>query len=303
VESGVYVVGMHRSGTSAATRLISFLGLATPQQDDLVPPSAKNPTGYWESMSLVAFNTRLLAAVGSDFRWPARLAPGWQEDDRLAAFRREAPRAFRDVFPVGGWVWKDPRLCLTLAFWRDVLRTNAAAVLVNRNPLDIAASARRARGDESAGYTIALWERYLRDALLDLRGMPVLVTGYDELLEEPAHWSRRVHAFLTGVGIPVQEPPEDRISAFVDPQLRHSHHAEAELEADAGVSESQRELFRVLRELRGPHARFDLPELPPETPLTNELLNRRRSAMERSSAERSPRGVRLRARVRHLLSR
>ena len=85
------MLGMHRSGTSAATRLISLLGLETPSGDDLVPPSRKNPKGYWESMSLVAFNIRLLEAIGSDFTCPVPLAPGWHEDPRLDSFRDRAP--------------------------------------------------------------------------------------------------------------------------------------------------------------------------------------------------------------------
>ena len=56
VEVGVFVLGMHRSGTSAVTRLISLLGLGTPPEEDLVQPTDENPKGFWESESLVAFN-------------------------------------------------------------------------------------------------------------------------------------------------------------------------------------------------------------------------------------------------------
>lgn len=274
---------MHRSGTSAATRLISFLGLTTPTGDDLVPPSAKNPTGYWESMSLVALNTRVLNAVGSDFRCPSVLSLGWERDERLEELRLEAQGVFHVAFPVAPWVWKDPRTCLTLAFWREVLPVQAAAVLVNRNPLEIAASAQRTRGDESLTYTLALWERYLREALAQVSGMPLLVTAYKDVLAAPAAWCARVRAFLVEAGVRAEEPRASEVTEFVDQGLRHSHYSAADLDASPEVSASQRELFRLLEGLQGAHLRFAPPRLPAETPRTVELLDERRQALSMRS--------------------
>src|SRR5437588_2245602 len=121
MDAGVFVLGMHRSGTSAVTRLVSLLGLATPPDHDLVRPTEKNPKGYWESEALVNFNERLLRAVDCDMGCPRPLAHGWEEDPRLAGLRASAPAAVAEVFPRAPWVWKDPRLCLTLAFWRGAL--------------------------------------------------------------------------------------------------------------------------------------------------------------------------------------
>ena len=101
VDAGVFVLGMHRSGTSAATRLVSLLGLRLPPDEDLVPLSAKNTKGYWESMSLVNFNERLLAAIGSDMRCPLLLRPGWEDDYRLDQLRNEVEETFAQPDPAG----------------------------------------------------------------------------------------------------------------------------------------------------------------------------------------------------------
>ena len=45
------VLGMHRSGTSALTRIFSLLGADLPK--NLMPPSPANKTGYWESQDLM----------------------------------------------------------------------------------------------------------------------------------------------------------------------------------------------------------------------------------------------------------
>lgn len=271
---------MHRSGTSAATRLIGFLGLHLPTGTDLVPPSAKNPAGYWESMSLVAMNARILAAVGSDMSCPLALPADWHGDPRLEHLRPEALATFRRAFPDSPWVWKDPRTCLTLRFWHDLLEAPAAVVLVNRNPLEIVASSLRSRADEGKIYTLALWERYLREAIAQLAGRQVLVTDYADLIAGPRGWFARAHDFLASAGLPVTRAHEEEALAFLDTGLRHSTFTQRDLVDDPDVSVAQRELYLALQASSGSQASFVVPPLPRETPTTEALLAERRKRLE-----------------------
>jgi hypothetical protein len=277
---GVFVLGMHRSGTSAVTRLISLLGLGTPPEEDLVQPTDKNPKGYWESEALVNFNERVLAAVGCHMSCPVALEPGWQNDSRLDSLREDAPRAVGEIFPVTPWVWKDPRHCLAFAFWQSVLAVKPVVVLVNRNPLEIAASAQRLRNDQGKIYGLALWERYLREALGQVAGLPVLVTNYSDLLSAPIDWCARTQAFLVGAGVPASPPAEDEVLAFVDKTLRHAAFDSGDLLRDPYVSEAQRALFSALTDMEGGHADFSPPSLPEETPTTEALLTERRRTLD-----------------------
>jgi hypothetical protein len=277
---GVFVLGMHRSGTSAVTRLISFLGLSTPEGQDLVPPSDKNPKGYWESMSLVALNERVLAAVGSDMGCPRRFAAGWENDPLLDGLRETCLRGFQAAFPKEPWVWKDPRNCLTFAFWLSVLRMRPAVVLVHRNPLEIVASSLRLRRDEGKVDVLALWERYLRQALRDLEGVPVLITSYGELLAQPIAWCEQTGRFLAQTGVTVHEPREEDVLSFVDRGLRHGEFTRGDFLDDEDVSEAQRELYLALERMEGDHVRFSPPVLPAETPTTEALLAERRRALQ-----------------------
>jgi hypothetical protein len=299
VENGVFCLGMHRSGTSAATRLIALLGVRTPPAEDLVQPTVKNPKGYWESELLVWFNERILAAVGSDMRCPAVLAPGWEHDPRLARLREDAPAAVSRVFPTSPWVWKDPRHCLTLGFWRGVLDVAPAAVVVNRNPLEIAASAQRVRTDQGKLYSLAMWERYLRQALDQVAGLPVLITTYDELISDPLAWSDSAQAFLDANNVPAHGTDRDEVMSFVERDLRHVSATRVEFLSDPDVSEPQRALFLALEELEGAHDRFVAPVIPDETPATERLIAERRRALAESARQmdgaRSP-GWRLRVR-------
>ena len=271
---------MHRSGTSAVTRLISFLGLSTPEGEDLVPPSDKNPKGYWESMSLVALNERVLAAVGSDIGCPHPLGNGWENDPRLDGLRESASREFQAAFPKEPWVWKDPRNCLTFSFWRSVLGVRPAVVLVHRNPLEIVASSLRLRRDEGKIYVLALWERYLRQALRDLEDVPVRITSYGELLAQPIAWCEQTRRFLAQMGLAVHEHREEDVLSFVDRGLRHGEFTRGDFLDDEDVSDGQKELYLALERMEGDHHSFSPPVLPAETPTTEALLAERRRALQ-----------------------
>jgi hypothetical protein len=277
--AGVLVTGMDRSGTSATTRLIALLGLHPPVETDLIEARATNPTGVWESKSLAALNTRLLQAVGSDERFPLALTAGWECDSRLDHLRAEAKAAFVRTFPATPWVWKDPLHCLAFSFWRNTLAASLLVVLVIRNPLEIAASASHAWGREKI-YGLALWERYLRQALWQIAGLPVLVTRYTDVLDDPVAWARGTHAALSGAGVPVTSYSDDAVRVAVDRSLRHAEFSSEDVESDRDVSRAQRVLFDVLTELEGMHASFVTPALPDETPTTDALLWERRRAFE-----------------------
>ena len=217
----------------------------------------------------------MLDTVGCDFRCPVALEPGRENDPRLDPLREDARAAVRRVFPTAPWVWKDPRHCLAFAFWRAVLPVQPIVVLVNRNPLEIAASMHRTRSDEGKIYALALWERHLRQALGQIRGLPVLVTDYGALVSAPLAWYERSHAFFAAAGVSSDPPREVDVLAFVDAGLRHAEFSRADVLNDGDVSEAQRALFAALEQLEGPHDDFVPPDLPEETPTTEALLAER----------------------------
>ena len=271
---GVFVLGMHRSGTSAATRLVNLLGVPTCVDEDLLPGTDDNPRGYWESASLTSFNDRIFEAFESDWSCPPRLAPGWEKDPALAELRAEAPGLFSRAFPVESWLWKDPRNCITLPFWTMALDVEPVVVLVHRNPLEIAASL-GARDDLGEVYCLALWERYLQSCLSAISGIPTLVTTYDDILENPAAWCESVRDFLSGVGVATGEL-EPTAPDYVDTKLRHARLTREDVVGDPAVSSAQRELLDILETLRGAHDTLSVPGFPDETPTTEALLSERR---------------------------
>ena len=270
---GVFVLGMHRSGTSLATRLASLLGLSL-GQGPLVPPTEGNPRGHWESAELRDVNEDLLARLGGNWAGPPPLDDDWEHDARLDAARADARAAFARVYGPAPrlWVWKDPRNCITLPFWEHEMGVEAVVLLVHRNPLAVADSLAR-RDDLSKAVSLALWERYVRDGLRNGCGRPVLSASSDEIVEDPVAWAGRVRNMLVSHGFdlgPGAGAPA--LAAAVDARLQRAPYTARDLAADSDVSDAQRALFDALAKVSGQSDHFVMPDLPPPTPGIDLLL-------------------------------
>ena len=261
--AGVIVLGMHRSGTSAATRLVNMLGLHTCPQEDMVKGLNGNPKGHWESQSLVDLNDRVLDDMGRTW-WCPPPAPGVRYDEAARQIHvplDEAAAAFDRLHPPTPWVWKDPRTPATLPFWEAALARPFTVVALLRNPLDVAGSL-RARNRFPTPLGVAMWERYNRLLLSHLTGHRVLLGRYDDMVDDPVTWAAALRGFLAGAGLPVAYPQTGAcVESFVQKDLRHSRHGAEEVER---FWPSANAVLEALEQSVGVHEAFTSPELPPE---------------------------------------
>lgn len=280
-EPAIFVLGMHRSGTSAVTRVLNLLGPGCADQADLMPADdLQNPKGFWESTSLSVVNDELLGHLGGSWSTPPAPTPGWAAAPEVAGLAPAARATFeRSHGDRGGWVWKDPRTCLTFPFWRDALPVVPVIVLPYRNPLEVWRSLERRDGFTKA-HSLALWERYTRSALEAATGHPALVTSYDDLLDGPEAWTERAARFLGEQGIAVDaEAAAPAIAAFLETGLRHATCSANELAEDEDVTPAQRALWNLLEALCGDHQRLEPGALPAESFWVEPLLEARRSGV------------------------
>jgi hypothetical protein len=228
--------------------------------------TSNNVKGFWESRSLIRTNDGLLEEMGHTWWFPPTLDEliRWEEalDETALAAARDA---FQRVHPERPWVWKDPRTCLTLSFWRHSLVRPVVGIVVYRHPSDIARSLeRRNRMDEQFGS--ALWMRYTRLLLEQAGTMPLMVSAYDDIVRDPEVWSEKVRTFLGDLGVQVAEEIDSAsVQAFIDPKLRHN----SERRPAVGPTAA---LFDTLRSLDGVHPSFVVPSLDDEAPWIGQRL-------------------------------
>ena len=219
----VVVVGMHRSGTSILTHVLSLLGADLPRR--LMKAHESNPFGHFEPEVIVALHDQMLAAAGSSwFDW-RKLPEEWFRSAECAQFKQQLIAAFHDDFGDSPFsVLKDPRLCRFLPLWEsifDQVNRQRYYVLPYRNPIEVVRSLAHRNGIEPyKGYV--LWLRHLLDAEFATRHQPRGFLRYEDLLADPRPTIERL---VAGSPIPW---PRDVAQAFpeielaIRPHLRHN---------------------------------------------------------------------------------
>jgi len=265
----VVVLGMHRSGTSAVTRVLNMMGLWLGPPDSYPPADAANPTGYWELRDVWALDEAVLAALGTEW-WDAaaldveRLGPLAQRH-----FVQRARHIVDGLDRGGPWVIKDPRLCVLFPLWRRVLE-RPVCILVHRDPLAVARSLQE-RDGLSISHGIALWELYNRQALTASLGLPRILVSYRELVDAPEATAERLRRELTRLAGPgaagLSLPSVDELRAFVAPALDR-HPGDPELEGQI-LTAPQLELRRALAD----GSALDLDPVPPLSAPALDLLS------------------------------
>ncbi len=266
---GVVVLGMHRSGTSLITRLVTLLGIELCRQEDLLVGGARNPRGHWESVSLIQYNDRLLQELGGTWFCPPPMGAA-ETSKLLERHRAEALAAVQDTHPNRPWVWKDPRTCALMPFWAPVLGERVVYLLVARHPIEVSDSL-AARNGCTPLLSMALWERYTRQAMLGAAGHPAIQCTYDGVLADPIAWCEQLAGFLAEVGIPTRGVDRKAVEEFAMSELRHSSRSWSELEPGPEISAEQVELARAASVFTAQHA-YVPPPIPEETPQTTAVL-------------------------------
>jgi len=219
----IYVLGMHRSGTSAVTRAINLLGPVVGPVESLIPPTPNNPKGYWERVDVYRLNERILNDHAGSWASPPRLPDRW---DSSEAMRRhldaiESIVAALVSDPSAVFLLKDPRFCFTLPLWARVVAPSRV-LLVVRHPRAVCRSLQR-RNAMSTDEAADLWIRYNRSGLQVAPDS--LVVSFDALLADP----RPVLAELADqLGLAPGEGSLERAVASLDAALDHGEEAVAD---------------------------------------------------------------------------
>lgn len=216
------IVGMDRSGTSAASAVAQIVGLHLGNQ--LIGPRKANPKGYFEDGRCVSINTALLSQLRHGRKLATPLPHGWMDSlpgqhAKLRA-RGVVRRLASAKKPFG---LKDPRLCLTAPLWMNVIEQeshNVRFVLCFRNPLEVAASLQKRDGRDPVGSCL-VWLTHTLAALEVSTGKPKLYLDYLRLMSNPVGTGGRLKGFVSGKDEKVA-PSEDekkKIEEFIDPSL------------------------------------------------------------------------------------
>jgi hypothetical protein len=219
------VLGMHRSGTSALTRVLGLSGAALPRHK--MAPAEDNALGFWESQPIVDAHDSFLEEAGTGWEAIADYPPAMFASDEAAACRRALISLVAwEYGDAALFILKDPRISRLMPLWRPVLSElgiTPRIVIMVRNPLEISNSL-KVRSGWSERRALLVWLRYMLAAERDTRDLARCFVGYDQLMRD---WRGTVDRLSDQLGItfPERSPArQECIDRFIRADLRHHRH-------------------------------------------------------------------------------
>ncbi|MCB0629633.1 MAG: glycosyltransferase, partial [Lewinella sp.] len=227
----IFVLGMHRSGTSVVTHLIHRMGAYFGDIDQEMRPSDENPKGFWERNDVVRINEAILNSDKSN--WfkisnfdveRCRISPDLEQaiESTISSLDKYTP-----------WVVKDPRNCLTFPVWRKYLSA-PVVVIPFRSPLEVAKSL-QGRNSFPVEFSLALWQSYVVAAIRSAADLPVIFVEYEKMIKSPIQETHTLYRKLVENGVENLELPSDLIiQDIIDPTLKHAavSHEKEQLDQD-----------------------------------------------------------------------
>ena len=225
--NALIILGMHRSGTSLLTGLLSHVGvkmgrsLYAPQKD-------VNEKGFWEHEDIVDAHDELLLNLNS--QWDDLLPldetfgeKWWETDIVKSFFKRLTALVKRDFRDAAVWALKDPRMCRLLPAWLPIFtaqQIKATFICMNRNPFEVAGSLQK-RDHFSREKALVLWLIHSLSAERYSRGLPRVFIDFDQVVTNAVGVLSKIEQEARLVfPYPVDEAKE-KIKGFVSPGLRH----------------------------------------------------------------------------------
>ncbi|MEI7037519.1 sulfotransferase [Fulvimonas yonginensis] len=225
--TALLVLGMHRSGTSAVTRVLNLLGAHLGA--DLLMAQADNKRGFWEHAEAVAIHERLLTALGRTWHDTRELPHGWLDSAAAKTATSEIVSLIeRDMKEKRLWAVKDPRMCRLAPIWIDALHKlgiDTKAVLVVREPYEVASSLHM-RDGWSYAHAYLMWAEHLLDAYRATVSVPRALLTYDQLMDGWEQHLTRLGRELAVAWDPSIQEARPSIEAFLTPMERHHRTSE-----------------------------------------------------------------------------
>jgi hypothetical protein len=252
----VLVLGMHRSGTSALTRILSLAGARLPRTL-FEAVKGDNDRGYWESRRLIERHEALFERLGTTMLAGEPVDPAWFRSRDAALEEAAIARIVHEEWSGGFgrtsrcWVIKEPRICRLMPLWRGVLaRTGRriAAAHPLREPAQVAASLAR-RDGMPRDQAERAWLEHVLSAERWSRDMPRTFTTFDGLLDDWRGTVARVAALLPRGHLDALRAQES-VEKFLAPELRH--HRVAPSPVCPVIADVRDELLACAHDARAP---------------------------------------------------
>lgn len=127
-EKTVFIIGLHRSGTSMTSHICSMMGMSIGKNDCVMGADSSNEDGYWENRDFTELNDDILKAAGGCWYAP----PSIEEVQKVVSLFKERVSCLINKHKDIIWGIKDPRLVFTYPAYLPFL-SNLELIITKRN--------------------------------------------------------------------------------------------------------------------------------------------------------------------------
>ena len=221
-QRAIFVLGMHRSGTSALARVLNLMGVDLGIGSEAA--GKDNQRGFWEHPELNITNENILQSINSSWQDIYPLPDQWWKTNTPSPFIRKIEGILDQQFPQSPvWGLKDPRLCRLLPLWLPILKERncqPSFVCITRHPMEVMRSL-KTRNKFSSWKGYLLWLKYILEAERGSRGYPRVFVTYEDLLNDPVSTIKQISQTIS---LPLPEDQDalfKEVTDFISPDLRH----------------------------------------------------------------------------------
>ncbi len=218
----IFILGMHRSGTSALARVVNLLGADL--GNHLMEAAEDNQKGFFEHEPIVQVHEQLLTELGLSWYDGLPLPDGWLESEAADNARTAIAEILDDEFsecPI--WALKDPRQCRLMQLWMPLLEDREIKphfIIAYRHPLEVAASLHK-RDGMNEDTALLCWLSYTLEALIAAEGHPQTILSYNELLSDWQDAMKRASQDLNLDWSVSLKDAAKEVDGFLSPELRN----------------------------------------------------------------------------------
>lgn len=240
----IFIIGMHRSGTSLLTKGLETLGVYL--GENLMAGDVYNEKGYWEDLDFVNFNDHLLNQIG--MKWHSLLPI---DDKKLKCLLtkeniQKAENIVKKNLSKSDCIaFKDPRLTILFSFWKIVIEKigiDPFYVIALRNPQAVAMSLIKRDGFELSN-SLWLWFSYALQSAFYTNVSNSIYVEYDNIIDNTKLQIDRLASFLK------LSPESTKIAiysdSFVEKNLNNFNSDNSQKYITYGVPEIPKELYTI----------------------------------------------------------
>lgn len=231
---GLFILGMHRSGTSIVGGLINKMGLKT--GGPLIQAAEDNEKGFFERIDVVLQNDELMRRQGVSYsnhmyKYDDLVAIKDivnSKDDLGSKLFNEGKRGLKFLNDPNNYPWmlKDPRMCVTFRTWFPFLNFIPAVLFTYRHPMDVAQSFFKRYEHLPIGKSLRMWYVYNRRAIMQSHDLCRVTTSHRAVMTQPLIELDRIYDELRRCGVMASHRlTKAEVEDFVDPKLQHGKSA------------------------------------------------------------------------------